>query len=104
MKRHLILLFGATSLVCGESLPPSVALTASDGPPSIPDQLSFQNIAQLNKTMLASFEVVLGVTQLNLRNCVPLIRALFSGPVSRFLFHRTDQPPIEAPPVPWKMP
>lgn len=96
----VLLGLASASVMPGEELPPSVAVTASDAPPPTADQLAFQNIYQLNKTMLSSFDLALGVTQQNLRDRVPLIMALFSGQGGRFILYRPGQPPLEAPPVP----
>lgn len=102
MIKLLVPLFSGlvVSSVLAADLPPSVAITASDAPPPAPDQLAFQNIYQLNKTMLLAFESALGVTQQNLRDQVPLVMGLFSGQGGRFLLYRPGQPPLEAPPVP----
>lgn len=102
MKSRLVPLLAclAVASATAGNLPPSVAITASDAPPPTPDQLAFQNIYQLNKTMLSSFDTALGVTQQNLRDRVPLIMALFSGQGGRFILYRPGQPPLDAPPVP----
>jgi hypothetical protein len=102
MKKHLLraLFCLAVASATAEELPPSVAITASDAPPPTPDQLAFQNIYQLNKSMLSSFDAALGVTQQNLRDRVPLVMALFSGQGGQFILYRPGQPPLEAPPVP----
>jgi hypothetical protein len=97
---YAFLWLAAASVAVAEDLPPSVAITASDVPPPTPDQLAFQNIYQLNKSMLANFDSALGVTQQNLRDRVPLIMGLFSGGGGRFILYRPGQPPLEAPPVP----
>ena len=81
-------------------LPESVEIITSDAPTPTKEQLAFDNIYQLNKSMHAIFSSDLSITQQTIRNRFPLIMGLFSDSGGRFILYRPGQPPLEAPPVP----
>ena len=81
-------------------LPKSVDIVTSDAPPPTEDQLAFNNVYQLNRSMQTIFSSGLSVTQDNIRNRFPLIMGLFSDSGGRFILYRPGQPPLDAPPVP----
>ncbi len=91
----------ASPVVAADEVPGFLLpIVTSSAPPPTKDKLAFRAVYQLNNSMFNIYDNSLRIYQENIKACVPLIMALFSGKGGRFILYRPGQPPLEAPSVP----